>query len=38
MTAEDLAFTFKLYLEQGITEYREVYSQFVERRRGAGAV
>lgn len=30
MTAEDLAFTFKLYLEQGITEYREVYSQFVK--------
>jgi len=30
MTAEDLAYTFKLYLEQGITEYREVYSQFVK--------
>lgn len=30
MTAEDLAFTFNLYLEQGITEYREVYSQFVK--------
>ncbi|MDG1376766.1 MAG: extracellular solute-binding protein [Yoonia sp.] len=30
MTADDLAFTFNLYLEQGITEYREVYSQFVK--------
>ncbi len=30
MTAEDLAYTFNLYLEQGITEYREVYSQFLE--------
>ncbi len=30
MTAEDLAFTFNLYLAQGITEYREVYSQFIE--------
>ncbi|WP_458791423.1 extracellular solute-binding protein [Yoonia sp. MH D7] len=30
MTAEDLAFTFQAYLEQGITEYREVYSQFIQ--------
>jgi microcin C transport system substrate-binding protein len=30
MTAEDLEFTFNLYLEQGITEYREVYSKFVK--------
>uniref|UniRef100_UPI004047F99C extracellular solute-binding protein n=1 Tax=Yoonia sp. TaxID=2212373 RepID=UPI004047F99C len=30
MTADDLAFTFNLYLEQGITEYREIYSQFVK--------
>jgi microcin C transport system substrate-binding protein len=29
MTAEDLAFSFNLLLEQGITEYREVYSQFL---------
>lgn len=30
MTAEDIKFTFELYLEQGITEYRSVYSQFIE--------
>ena len=30
MTAEDFKFTFELYLEQGITEYRSVYSQFLE--------
>lgn len=30
MTAEDLKFTFELYLEQGITEYRSVYSQFID--------
>ena len=30
MTAEDLKFTFELFLEQGITEYRNVYSQFIE--------
>lgn len=30
MTAEDLAFSFNLSLEQGITEYREVYSQFLK--------
>ena len=29
LTAEDLKFSFELYLEQGITEYREVYSQFI---------
>lgn len=29
MTAEDIKFTFELYLEQGITEYRSVYSQFI---------
>lgn len=30
MTAEDIKFTFELYLEQGITEYRNVYSQFID--------
>jgi microcin C transport system substrate-binding protein len=30
MTAEDLKFSFELYLEQGITEYREVYSRFID--------
>ncbi len=30
MTAEDIKFTFELYLEQGITEYRSVYSQFID--------
>ena len=30
MTAEDIKFTFELYLEQGITEYRSVYSEFIE--------
>ncbi|MCO4847648.1 MAG: ABC transporter substrate-binding protein [Yoonia sp.] len=30
MTAEDLAFSFNLSLEQGITEYREVYSRFLK--------
>lgn len=30
MTAEDLKFSFELPLEQGITEYRSVYSQFIE--------
>ena len=30
MTAEDIKFSFELYLEQGITEYREVYSKFIE--------
>ena len=30
MNAEDIKFTFELYLEQGITEYRNVYSQFIE--------
>ncbi len=30
MTAEDIAFTFNLYIEQGITEYREVYSKFID--------
>ena len=30
MTAEDLKFSFNLPLEQGITEYREVYSQFLQ--------
>jgi len=30
MTAEDIKFSFELYLEQGITEYREVYSQFIK--------
>ena len=30
MTAEDFKFTFELYLEQGITEYRNVYSQFID--------
>ena len=30
MTAEDFKFTFELYLEQGITEYRSVYSQFID--------
>ena len=30
MTAEDIKFSFELYIEQGITEYREVYSQFIE--------
>ena len=30
MTAEDIKFSFNLPLEQGITEYREVYSQFLK--------
>ena len=30
MTAEDIKFTFELYLEQGITEYRNVFSAFIE--------
>ncbi len=30
MDAEDIKFTFELYLEQGITEYRNVYSQFID--------
>jgi microcin C transport system substrate-binding protein len=30
MDAEDIRFTFELYLEQGITEYREVYSRFID--------
>ncbi|WP_341366640.1 extracellular solute-binding protein [Yoonia sp. BS5-3] len=30
LTAEDIKFTFELYLEQGITEYRNVYSQFIQ--------
>jgi microcin C transport system substrate-binding protein len=30
MTAEDIKFTFEMYLEQGITEYRNVYSQFID--------
>ena len=30
MTAKDIKFTFELYLEQGITEYRNIYSQFIE--------
>ena len=30
MTAEDIKFTFELYLEQGITEYRSVYSEFID--------
>lgn len=30
MNAEDIKFTFELYLEQGITEYRNVYSQFID--------
>lgn len=30
MDAEDIKFTFELYLEQGITEYREVYSRFID--------
>ncbi|SFS00975.1 extracellular solute-binding protein [Yoonia litorea] len=30
MDAEDIKFTFELYLEQGITEYRSVYSQFID--------
>lgn len=30
MTAEDIKFSFELPLEQGITEYRSVYSQFIE--------
>lgn len=30
LTAEDIKFSFELYLEQGITEYREVYSQFIK--------
>ena len=30
MTAEDIKFSFELPLEQGITEYRSVYSQFVD--------
>ena len=30
MTAEDIKFTFEIYLEQGITEYRSVYSQFID--------
>jgi microcin C transport system substrate-binding protein len=30
MTAEDIKFTFELFLEQGITEYRNVVQGFVE--------
>jgi microcin C transport system substrate-binding protein len=30
MTAEDIAFTFDLFIEQGITEYRTVVEGFVE--------
>ena len=30
MTAEDIKFTFELFLEQGITEYRNVVEGFVE--------
>ncbi len=30
MTAEDIKFSFDLTLEQGITEYRNVYSQFID--------
>ena len=30
MTAEDIKFSFNLPLEQGITEYREVYSKFLK--------
>lgn len=30
LTAEDLKFSFELTLEQGITEYRNVYSQFID--------
>ncbi len=30
LTAEDLKFAFELTLEQGITEYRNVYSQFID--------
>ncbi len=30
MTAEDIKFSFELPLEQGITEYRNVYSQFID--------
>jgi microcin C transport system substrate-binding protein len=30
MTASDLKFAFELSLEQGITEYRNVYSQFID--------
>ena len=30
MTAEDIKFSFEMPLEQGITEYRGVYSQFIE--------
>ncbi len=30
MTAEDIKFAFELPLEQGITEYRSVYSQFID--------
>jgi microcin C transport system substrate-binding protein len=29
MTAEDIKFTFELFLEQGITEYRNVVEGFV---------
>ena len=30
MDAEDIKYTFELTLEQGITEYRNVYSQFID--------
>ncbi|MGJ8621294.1 MAG: extracellular solute-binding protein [Yoonia sp.] len=30
MTAEDIKYSFELTLEQGITEYRSVYSQFID--------
>lgn len=30
MTAEDIKFSFEMPLEQGITEYRSVYSQFID--------
>ena len=30
MTAEDMAFSFNLFLEQGITEYRNVVTQYIE--------
>lgn len=30
MTAEDIKYSFELPLEQGITEYRSVYSQFID--------